>query len=96
MCGEQWLNTGNPFVEDTMSESKLEWLQSENKRLTSENEQLVKDLHRIDFARQTAVTQCGAMAERIKELEYLVMIYESGAAVGERGAACVAIDGGNL
>ena len=75
-----------------MSESKEEWYKVENSRLTKENEQLLKDLHRIDAARQAAVNQCAAMAERINELEPIVC----GGAVGERGDACMAIDGGNL
>ena len=48
MCGEKWLETGNPFVEGDMSESKEAWLIAENERLTKENEQLVRDMHRID------------------------------------------------
>ena len=35
-----------------MSESKEQWLIAENERLTKENEQLVRDMHRIDSARQ--------------------------------------------
>lgn len=52
-----------------MSESQIEWLKAENARLTKQVEQLIKDLHRIDSARQSAVSQCAAMAERIDELE---------------------------
>ena len=37
-----WLLGGN------MSESKEQWLIAENARLTKENEQLVRDMHRID------------------------------------------------
>jgi cell division protein FtsB len=75
-----------------MSESQIEWLKAENARLTKENEQLMKDVHRIDSARQAAVSQCAAMAERIEELESVIC----GGAVGERGDACLSIDGGNL
>ena len=39
MCGEKWLETGNPFAEGDMSESKEAWLIAENERLTKENEQ---------------------------------------------------------
>lgn len=92
MCGEKWLETGSPFVEGNMSESKEEWYKAENLRLARENEQLMKDVHRIDSARQAAVSQCSAMAERIEELESIVC----GGAVGERGDACMSIDGGNL
>ena len=92
MCGEKCLVPGNPFAEGDMSESQIEWLKAENLRLTKENEQLMKDVHRIDSARQSAVNQCASMAERIEELELIVC----GGAVGERGDACLSIDGGNL
>jgi len=68
MCSEKWLETGNPFAEGGMSESQVEWLKAENSRLTKENEQLMKDVHRIDSARQSAVSQCAAMAEEIEQL----------------------------
>ena len=68
MCGDRWLETGNPFTEGDMSESKEEWYKVENSRLTKENEQLMKDVHRIDSARQAAVSQCSAMAEEIEQL----------------------------
>ena len=57
-----WLLGGN------MSESQIEWLKAENLRLTKENEQLMKDVHRIDAARQSAVSQCAVMAEEIEGL----------------------------
>ena len=79
-------------VGDDMSESQIEWLKAENARLTKQVEQLMKDVHRIDSARQAAVSQCAAMAERIDELEAVVY----GGAIGERGEACLSIDGGNL
>ena len=68
MCGDRWLETGNPFVEGDMSESKEAWLIAENARLTKENEQLMRDVHRIDAARQAAVSQCAVMAEEIEGL----------------------------
>ena len=52
MCGEKWLETGNPFTEGNMSESKEAWLIAENERSTKENEQLVRDMHRIDSAKE--------------------------------------------
>ena len=51
-----------------MSESQIEWYKSENARLAKQVEQLIKDLHRIDAARQAAVSQCAAMAEEIEQL----------------------------
>ena len=68
MCGDRWLETGNPFVGDDMSESKEAWLIAENERLTKENEQLVRDMHRIDSARQSAISQCAALAAQIEVL----------------------------
>ena len=57
-----WLLGGN------MSESKEQWLIAENERLTKENEQLVRDMHRIDSARQSAITQCAALAAQVEVL----------------------------
>ena len=68
MCGDRWLETGNPFVEGDMSESQIEWLIAENARLTKENEQLVRDMHRIDSARQSAISQCAALAAQLEVL----------------------------
>ena len=58
-----WLLAGG-----NMSESKEAWLIAENERLTKENEQLVRDMHRIDSARQSAISQCAALAEEIEGL----------------------------
>ena len=57
-----WLLGGN------MGESKEAWLIAENERLTKENEQLVRDMHRIDSARQSAITQCAALAAQVEVL----------------------------
>ena len=51
-----------------MGESKAEWLQAENERLTKQVEQLIKDMHRIDSARQSAITQCAALAAQVEVL----------------------------
>lgn len=72
MCGEKWLETGNPFVGDDMSESKEEWYKAENARLTKQIEQLMKDVHRIDSARQAAVSQCAAMADDQTVKDYAI------------------------
>ena len=58
-----WLLAGG-----NMGESKEQWLIAENERLTKENEQLVRDMHRIDSARQAAITQCAALAAQVEVL----------------------------
>ena len=68
MCDDRWLETGSPFAEGNMSESQIEWLKAENARLMKQVEQLMKDVHRIDSARQSAVSQCAVMAEEIEQL----------------------------
>ena len=69
MCGEQWLETGNPFVEvENMGESQVEWLKNENERLTKQVQQLMSDTHRIDTARQAAVNQSRVLAEEVNRL----------------------------
>ena len=75
-----------------MGESEIEWLKAENARLTKQVEQLMKDVHRIDSARQAAFKQCAVMAEFIDSLD---SVLNSGS-VGERGDACTAIDVSNL
>ena len=57
-----WLLGGN------MGESKEAWLIAENERLTKQVEQLVRDMHRIDNARQSAITQCAALAAQVEVL----------------------------
>ncbi len=68
MCGEQWLETGNPFIEVDMSESQVEWLKAENDRLTKQVQQLISDTHRLDSARQAAVNQARVLAEEVNRL----------------------------
>ena len=69
LCGEKWLETGNPFVEvENMSESQVEWLKAENDRLTKQNQQLMSDVHRLDSARQAAVNQARGLAEEVNRL----------------------------
>ena len=57
-----WLLGGN------MGESKEAWLIAENERLTKQVEQLVRDMHRIDSARQSAISQCAALAAQLEVL----------------------------
>ena len=58
-----WLLAGG-----NMGESKEQWLIAENERLTKQVEQLIKDMHRIDSARQSAITQCAALAAQVEVL----------------------------
>ena len=58
-----WLLAGG-----TMGESKEAWLIAENERLTKQVEQLVRDMHRIDSARQSAIRQCAALAAQLEVL----------------------------
>ena len=44
-------------------------LESENLRLVRKCQQLLADCHRLDAARQAAVTQCAAMVEEIETLK---------------------------
>ena len=91
MCGEKWLETGNPFVEVEMSESQVEWLKAENQRLSKQVESLISDVHRIDTARQAAVNQSRALAEEVNRLNDVLTYAQAQAfgednAVGERGS----------
>lgn len=81
MCGEKWLETGDPFVGVDMGESQVEWLKAENERLTKQVQQLMSDTHRIDSARQSAVNQCRCLAEEVKRLNALINF---GDAIGDR------------
>ena len=81
-----WLLGGN------MSESKEAWLIAENERLTKEKRAACARYAQIDSARQSAISQCAALAEQIDEAESVVC----GGAIGERGDACMSVDVGNL
>ncbi len=65
-----------------MNESQLQWYKNENQRLTQQVEQLVRDNHRLAASNK----------DLRKQLDTLSTSY----AVGERGHACMSIDGGNL
>lgn len=65
-----------------MNQSQLEWYKAENLRLTQQVEQLVSDNHRLSASNK----------DLRKQLDTLSTSY----AVGERGNACMSIDGGNL
>ena len=36
-------------------QTEIDWLKAENARLTKKNEQLIRDMHRIDSARQSII-----------------------------------------
>jgi len=65
-----------------MNESQLQWYKNENQRLTQQVEQLVRDNHRLSASNK----------DLREQLDTLSTSY----AVGERGDACMSIDGGNL
>lgn len=65
-----------------MNESQLQWYKNENLRLTQQVEQLVRDNHRLSAG--------------IRELQKRLSTLSTSYAVGERGDACMSIDGGNL
>lgn len=65
-----------------MNESQLQWYKNENQRLTQQVEQLVRDNHRL--------------AASNKDLRIQLDTLSTSYAVGERGDACMSIDGGNL
>ena len=65
-----------------MNQSQLEWYEAENKMLTQQVEQLLRDNHRLSASNK----------DLRKQLDTLSTSY----AVGERGDACMSIDGGNL
>ena len=65
-----------------MNQSQLEWYKNENLRLTQQVEQLLRDNHRLSASNK----------DLRKQLDTLSTSYS----VGERGDACMSIDGGNL
>ena len=65
-----------------MNQSQLEWYKAENLRLTQQVEQLVRDNHRLSASNKDLRKQLGTLSTSY--------------AVGERGDACMSIDGGNL
>jgi len=86
LCGERWLEIGTPFMSDK------EQMQA-----------LKKDLDRKHRECAERERQCLVMAEENERLnDELTRIKSTingllyGGAVGERGEACMAIDGGNL
>ena len=86
LCGERWLETGSPFMSD-------------NEQMQA----LKKDLDRKHRECAERERQCLVMAEEnerlndeLTRIKSIIAGFLHGGAVGERGEACVAIDGGNL
>ena len=52
-----------------MNEQYIVNLEAENLRLVRKCQQLLSDCHRLDAARQAALTQCAIMAEEIETLK---------------------------
>ena len=86
LCGERWLETGSPFMSDS-------------ERINA----LKNDLDRKHRECAERERQCLVMAEEnerlhdeLKNIKNTIAVFLNGGAVGERGHACMAIDGGNL
>lgn len=86
LCGERWLETGSPFMSD------LERIDA-----------LKKDLDRKHRECAERERQCMMLAEdnerlqdELKNIKATIAGFLNGHAVGERGEACMSIDGSNL
>ena len=86
LCGERWLETGSPFISD------LERIDA-----------LKKDLDRKHRECAERERQCMMLAEdnerlqdELKHIKNTIAVFLNGGAVGERGKACMSIDGSNL
>jgi len=51
-----------PLIPEARMETQNEWLSSENRRLTAQVEQLLRDLHTMDGQRERAIQQANSMA----------------------------------
>ncbi len=86
LCGERWLETGSPFMSD------LERIDA-----------LKKDLDRKHRECAERERQCMMLAEdnerlqdELKNIKNTIAVFLNCGAVGERGEACMSIDGSNL
>ncbi len=86
LCGERWLETGTPFMSD------LEQMQALKKDLDRK--------HRECAERERQVLVMAEEVERLNDeltrIKSIIAGFLHGGAVGERGEACLSIDGGNL
>lgn len=71
-----------------MNQTKTEYYVEENQRLTEQLEQAQRTIHSLN----TQLTNKRLEIESLKDL----LTSQSACAVGERGNACMSIDGGNL
>ena len=86
LCGERWLETGSPFISD------LERIDALKKDLDRK--------HRECAERERQVLMLAEDNERLqdelKNIKATIERFLNGGAVGERGEACMSIDGSNL
>ena len=86
LCGERWLETGSPFISD------LERIDALKKDLDRK--------HRECAERERQVLMLAEDNERLqdelKNIKATIERFLNGGAVGERGGACMSIDGSNL
>ena len=86
LCGERWLETGSPFISD------LERIDALKKDLDRK--------HRECAERERQVLMLAEDNERLHDeltrIKSAIAGFLNGGAVGERGHACMSIDGGNL
>ena len=75
------------------------WLSQNNhsiiKKQSAELSKLIDDLNRLHRERDSFQQQARVLAEEVERLNSLFLV-GFGYAVGERGDACVSVDGGNL
>jgi len=85
--------------ENTILRAKADAFLKSCKAYEESNETLKADLDRLHRERDNFQQQCSAMAEEnlrlMQQIENIKTLLDNGA-VGERGDACMAIDGGNL
>ena len=75
------------------------WLSQNNhsiiKKQSAELSKLIDDLDRLHRERDSFQRQSSVLAEEVERLNSLFLV-GFGYAVGERGHACMSVDGGNL
>ena len=86
LCGERWLETGSPFMSDNEQMQALKKDLDRKHRECAERERQVLMLAEDNERLQDELKNIKATIER----------FLNGGAVGERGEACMSIDGSNL